>query len=91
MLTVISLFMQGLREVANTIMELAYLHPHPSLHAGKVEVRVSCECRHGKPSSLLSHSTGIHASPASHHMVSFKALTLLGQAADGSDLSIELI
>ena len=70
-------------------MELAYLHPHPSLHAGKVEVSIARECRHNQPSSLLSHSTGIHASPTSHHMVRIKALTLLGQTAAGSALPIE--
>ena len=53
---------EALREVANTLMELAYLPPHRSLHAGKVEVKVSSECRHDRPASLLTQSAGIHAS-----------------------------
>ncbi|KAG1658366.1 hypothetical protein FOA52_005747 [Chlamydomonas sp. UWO 241] len=59
----------GLRDAANTLMELAFIGPHRSLHAGKlafigphrslyagkVSLRISAgACRHERPSSLLA-------------------------------------
>jgi hypothetical protein len=47
-----------MQEVVNTLLELAYLPPHTSLHAGKVTISCSSECSHdlgltGRTSSLL--------------------------------------
>lgn len=45
-----------LREVVNTLLELAYLPPHRSLHAGKVHISVTVDCDHDKIASLLGTS-----------------------------------
>ena len=47
-----------MQQVINTLLELAYLPPHPNLHAGKVTISCSSECNHdmgftGRTSSLL--------------------------------------
>ncbi|GAX74359.1 hypothetical protein CEUSTIGMA_g1808.t1 [Chlamydomonas eustigma] len=43
-----------LREVVNTLMELAFLPLHTSLHAGKVTLTTTTECFHDQPSTLLA-------------------------------------
>jgi len=47
-----------MQDVINTLLELAYLPPHTSLHAGKVTISCGNECTHdlaasGRTSSLL--------------------------------------
>lgn len=48
-----------MQEVINTLLELAYLAPHTSLHAGKVSITFTSECSHdlgglgGRTSSVL--------------------------------------
>jgi hypothetical protein len=48
---------ERLREVVGTMLELAYLPPHRSLHLGKVHLSVSVECDHTKVASLLGSAT----------------------------------
>lgn len=47
---------ERLRDVVNTLLELAYLPPHRSLHAGKVHISVIVDCDHDKIASLLGTS-----------------------------------
>jgi hypothetical protein len=47
-----------MQEAINTLLELAYLPPHTSLHAGKVGIAFTSECTHdlgltGRTSSLM--------------------------------------
>jgi hypothetical protein len=44
---------QRLQEVVTTLLELAFLPPHRSLHAGKVQVTFAAECSHERLPSLL--------------------------------------
>jgi hypothetical protein len=42
-----------MQEVANTLLELMSLPPHPSLHAGKTTISISSECDHDRISGLV--------------------------------------
>lgn len=47
-----------MQEALNTLLELAYLPPHTSLHVGKVAIAFTSECTHdlgltGRTSSLM--------------------------------------
>ncbi|PNW72172.1 hypothetical protein CHLRE_16g679350v5 [Chlamydomonas reinhardtii] len=44
---------EGLRELVNTLLELAYVAPHRSLQAGKSHVSVHVACGHGSEASLV--------------------------------------
>ena len=44
---------QKLQEVVTTLLELAFLPPHRSLHAGKVQIAFAAECSHERLPSLL--------------------------------------
>lgn len=48
---------EKLRECVNTLLELAYLPPHKSLHAGKVHISISVECDHDRITSLIGNSS----------------------------------
>ncbi|KAF6253568.1 hypothetical protein COO60DRAFT_405200 [Scenedesmus sp. NREL 46B-D3] len=41
-----------MQQVANTLLELMSLPPHPSLHAGKTTISISSECDHDRISGL---------------------------------------
>jgi hypothetical protein len=45
-----------MQEVANTLLELMSLPPHPSMHAGKTSVSISSECDHDRISGLVGLS-----------------------------------
>eukprot|EP00798_Chlamydomonas_sp_ICE-L_P029385 gene29385-5738_t len=42
-----------LRNVVDTLLELAFVHPHSSMHAGKTCVTISSACNHDQAASLL--------------------------------------
>lgn len=46
-----------MQEVINTLLELAYLPPHTSLHAGKVTISCSSECSHALAQSFMAGRT----------------------------------
>ena len=48
---------ERLREVVSTMLELAYLPPHRSLHLGKVHLCISVDCDHTRVSALLGSAT----------------------------------
>lgn len=45
-----------MQEVVNTLLELAHLPPHPSLHAGKTTISIASECDHDRITGLVGVS-----------------------------------
>ncbi|KAG2501605.1 hypothetical protein HYH03_000110 [Edaphochlamys debaryana] len=44
---------EGLRDLVNTLLELAFVAPHRSLHGGKSHLVISVACGHGTEASLV--------------------------------------
>lgn len=42
-----------MQQIVETLLELAYVAPHSSLHAGKSVISITSECNHDRVSSLL--------------------------------------
>ena len=72
--------------MANTLMELGYLPMHQSLHGGKVEIKIACECSHHRTSSLLTPSSGIHAAAAQSSL----ALNVSVKSSSGWSFELDL-
>jgi hypothetical protein len=47
-----------MQQVADTLLELMSLPPHPSLHAGKTSIAISSKCDHDRISGLVGLAAG---------------------------------
>lgn len=51
--TISPLWTSSSRQVVATLLELAYLPPAKSLHAGRIHINIAVECDHDKIAALL--------------------------------------